>query len=530
MDNIYDTFSDYFHTIYKKTSYLDKYGGSAVVTSIILLTFFLIFSFYFIESNIQPIRQNWVNERCKPNVMPFAGYINAPKGTSQIEYTNENFIQCTTGILSQVINIFTKPLYYISDLLTQFFQVLMDTVNKVRLMMLYLRQKLTLIFEYMIARVMNTLIPMQQMLIKLKDLLNKINGSMVAGLMTVYGAYLTLKAFVGAFMQICILVLIIIAAVVILLWILPFTWPAAAAGSAFFVLISVPIILIVVAMSEILKVHPSKKVPGKPGCFDKSTLIKTKNGYKEISKLNVGDILFDESKVDAIFKISHNKRDMYELNNIIVSGTHKVYYEKRGWINIEDHPHAILIENYSEPIIYCLNTSSKRIIINNTIFMDWDELTPADMMKLKVWNYIPMNSGFEGIHKHMESGLVGDTEIKLFNGVKRKLKDIKPDDVLINGENVIATVEIDASDLNNIRKYTFSNKDLIGGPNLFMKHQDLGNLSTLGFKGNKITNINKLYHLITDSDSFKVYNILVKDYNSGIENIIDIRDNLNRAF
>ena len=135
MDNIYDTFSDYFHTIYKKTTYLDKYGGSAVITAIILFTFFIVFSYYFIESNIQPIRQNWVNERCKPSIMPFAGYINAPKGTSQIEYTNENFIQCTTSILSKVVEIFTKPIYYISDLLTQFYQVLMDAVNKVRLMM-----------------------------------------------------------------------------------------------------------------------------------------------------------------------------------------------------------------------------------------------------------------------------------------------------------------------------------------------------------------------------------------------------------
>ena len=79
MDNIYDTFSDYFHTIYKKTTYLDKYGGSAVITAIILFTFFIVFSYYFIESNIQPIRQNWVNERCKPSIMPFAGYINALK-------------------------------------------------------------------------------------------------------------------------------------------------------------------------------------------------------------------------------------------------------------------------------------------------------------------------------------------------------------------------------------------------------------------------------------------------------------------
>ena len=144
-------------------------------------------------------------------------------------------------------------------MLTQFYQVLMDAVNKVRLMMFYLRNKLKMIFEYMIARITNTLIPMQQMMIKLKDLFNKVNGAMVAGVMTVYGAYLSLKAFVGAFMQICILVLIIIAAVIILLWILPFTWPAAAAGTAFFVLISVPIILIVAAMAEILKFILVKK-------------------------------------------------------------------------------------------------------------------------------------------------------------------------------------------------------------------------------------------------------------------------------
>ena len=54
MENIYDTFSDYFHTIYKKTTYLDKYGGSTVVTVVVLLTFFLIFSYYYIESNIAP--------------------------------------------------------------------------------------------------------------------------------------------------------------------------------------------------------------------------------------------------------------------------------------------------------------------------------------------------------------------------------------------------------------------------------------------------------------------------------------------
>tara|TARA_Y100000591_G_scaffold333090_1_gene373616 strand:+ start:1182 stop:2771 length:1590 start_codon:yes stop_codon:yes gene_type:complete len=529
MDNIYDTFSDYFHSAYKKNTYLDKYGGSTVITAIVLLSFFTIFSYYYIESNIEPIRQNWVNERCKPSVMPFAGYINAPKGKSQLDYTNENFIQCTTSILSKVVELFTKPIYYISDLLSQFYALLMGIVNKVRLFMFYLREKLKLIFEYMIARVVNTMIPMQNMLIKIKDLLNKISGTMVAGLMTVYGAYLTLKSFVGAFLQICITILIIMAAAIILLWILPFTWPAAAAGTAFFVLISVPIILVVTAMVEILNVHPSKKVPGKPGCFDKSTLIKTKTGWKKISNIKVGEILENDSKVTAIFKIDANTQDMYYLNGVSVSGSHKVFYKKLGWIDVKDHPHAKLMNEYNEPIIYCLNTSQKRIHINNMIFMDWDELTPTDMMKLKLRKFIPMQGGYENIHKYIESGLDAETIIETQTGKKIQICNIKPNDILVNGDKVICTVEIDGSDLKNIQQYRFGGQDIIGGPNLFLKHKDLGNLSVLGFKGKNVTR-SKLYHLITDTGSFQISNLLVKDYNSAIENILDIHDEFNLLF
>lgn len=529
MNDIYDTFSEYFNTIYKKTTYLDKYGGSTIVTALFLFTFFIIMSYYYIEANIQPIRQNWVNERCKPQIMPFAGYINAPKGQSKSDYTSENFIQCTTSILSKVVQVFTKPVYYISDLLSQFYLILINMVNKVRLFMFYLREKLKKIFEYMIARIVNVMIPMQTMVIKIKDLLNKISGTMIAGLMTVYGAYLTLKSFVGAFLQITILVLIIIVAVIILLWILPFTWPAAAAGTAFFVAVSVPVILIVVAMNEILNVHPSKKVPGKPGCFDKSTMIQTKNGFKEISKLKLNEELYDGSKITSIFKIATDNRDMFYLNGLIVSGTHKLFHKNLGWIDVKNHPNATLIENYNEEIIFCLNTTSKRINISNMIFMDWDEVTPTDMIKLKLWKFIPMEGGYENIHKYMESGFKKNTIIELQNGKKKNISEIKPNDILTNNEKVIACVCINGNDLENIQEYRFGNQKIVGGPNLFLKHRDLGNLSTLGFKGKKVK-CDTLYHLITDTESFQIENALVKDYNSAIENILDIRDEFNLLF
>ena len=102
MNNIPETFSNYFYKAYKKDGYLDKYGGSVVATALTLFFFFLIFSYYYIQDKMEPIRRNWSNERCKPSVMPFAGWINKPEGKTATEFTSENFMQCTTQILSGI--------------------------------------------------------------------------------------------------------------------------------------------------------------------------------------------------------------------------------------------------------------------------------------------------------------------------------------------------------------------------------------------------------------------------------------------
>ena len=54
MDTIPETFNNYFKRLYDKKTYLDKYGGSTVFTTIVLVTFFSILSYYYIEANIEP--------------------------------------------------------------------------------------------------------------------------------------------------------------------------------------------------------------------------------------------------------------------------------------------------------------------------------------------------------------------------------------------------------------------------------------------------------------------------------------------
>uniref|UniRef100_A0A6C0KEG0 Uncharacterized protein n=1 Tax=viral metagenome TaxID=1070528 RepID=A0A6C0KEG0_9ZZZZ len=524
MDTIPETFTSYFNKIYSKKTYLDKYGGSVIGTAVSLLIFFCIFSYFYVQSKMDPIRQNWANERCKPEVMPFAGLINAPKGTSKMTYTAENFTKCTVGILSEVVQYFTSPLYYLSDMVSNFYLMLMKVVQAFRSLAFYLRMKVMKIIEYMVARIYNVMIPVQRLFIKLKDTLKKTEGIMVTGLYTVFSTYLALKAFIGSFLQILIIILIIIVAVIIALWILPFTWPAAAALTAFFLLLAIPVGIVAGHMGHILNIT-SKSVPNKPGCFDKNTQIATKNGFQNISNIKSGTILKNGDRVTASFKIV-NSNDMYNFNNIIISGTHKVLHDIKGWVFIKDHPESIKIENYYEPYIYCLSTESKRININNYKFLDWDDIEPVDVIKLKNLDYLQTYSPLSDIHKFLESGIDGNSLIELDEGNEIKLKDVQVNDILRGGERVLATVEIDTKNISYIRKYYFNGFEIIGAPNLHICDADLGNFNTLDKFGKVIDRPQKLYHLITNNGFFIINGIRVRDYNSAIENILDIRDKL----
>ena len=102
---------------------------------------------------------------------------------------------------------------------------------------------------------------------------------------------------------------------------------------------------------------------------------------------------------------------------------------------IKDHPDSIKIENYYEPYIYCISTESKRINIDNYKFLDWDDIEPVDVIKLKNLNYLHTYS-LGDIHKFLESGIDGESLIELDEGNEKKLKNIEVNDVL-RGERVL---------------------------------------------------------------------------------------------
>jgi hypothetical protein len=310
---------------------------------------------------------------------------------------------------------------------------------------------------------------------------------------------------------------------------MPWTWPVAAATTVFFVIVAVLIAIIAGWMIHILNIS-SKRVPDKPSCFDKDTLIETEKGPIKIKDIKPGMSLENGDKVTAIFKLAYNNLDIYNLDNIIVTGCHKVFHDNLGWIDVKDHPSSKKIENYREPAVYCLGTQTKRMNIKNHKFLDWDDLEPVDIIKLKNLHYLDNNCSLSDIHKNLESGLDGNINIELENGQSVKLKDIQLNDQLYSGERIIGVVQIDTKDIYAVKKYKFKEFEIIGAPNIHFKDVDLGNFNTLKIEGVEVEKPALLYHILTDTGFFNIDGHKLRDYNSAIENILDIRDKLFALF
>ena len=92
-------------------------------------------------------------------------------------------------------------------------------VNAIRGVIDYLRTKIMAMIMTIIERFINVVMPIQLVVLKLKSLLGKVSGIMVSGLFTAVGSYYALKSFIGAFLQLVILALVVLAGIVIVLWI-----------------------------------------------------------------------------------------------------------------------------------------------------------------------------------------------------------------------------------------------------------------------------------------------------------------------
>jgi len=518
--------------MYEKLTYFDQYGASVILLIIITIILIIVISYCFAMINAQPIIDDWANQRCKPQYLPIAGFITHPEGISATDYTTENFTYCTQNILSNITGTAVQPLTFVTETFQNVLENIKNSLNSTRAMFDKIRTFFQTMAQELMGRLMNIMIPLQQIIISFKDLMGKIQGTMTAGLFTLLGSYYTLKSMMGAIAQMIVTILIALAATIAVLWAVPFTWGFAAVNTGIFLAIAIPMAIILAFMSDILHIK-ALKIP-KVKCFDKNTSIVMHDGSKKIiQSIAVGDVLANKNIVTGKMIVETEGSIMYELDNIIVSNSHIVKYLDK-WIPVSKHPNAKKCLYYQEPYLYCLNTSSKTIVINNHLFSDWDEITDEDINNIrKNSNHIFYEK--TDIHKFIDSGFTGSTEIKLQNGNTKRIQDICVGDILENGEDVYGVVEIDGTNLIGQYVYYLGSKIIEGGPNLTICDEKINIWTTinlvekfdnslekyLNYKKQKDNIDNKLYHLLTDKKTFTVNQIKFYDYNATIDLFLD---------
>lgn len=239
MPSIMEETTDKIHKIYKDLSYLDQYGGSVILFVFLLIVLFCVFSYFYVMKNIQPIKEDWSNQRCNPRIMPFAGFINKPDNKSVAEFTNENFAYCMQNILISITGYLVQPIMYATSNLNTMYSELSSSVQSIRGMFSNVRTYFGSVSQEIMGRVMNIMTPLIQIIVTFVDTLEKTIGILTAGLYTSLGTYYALKSFLGAIMQFLIIILITLAAIIVALWIIPFTWGAAITMTTVFISISI---------------------------------------------------------------------------------------------------------------------------------------------------------------------------------------------------------------------------------------------------------------------------------------------------
>ena len=541
---------DYVNKTYDKLSYFDVYGGSVVFCIVLIVVIVFFFFHSKIRMAIVPIRNNWPKYRCNPLVMPFAAYIVEPKDIPWLKFTGNNFTFCANNILTNIVSYFMLPIQFILVPLLFMWKIILQVMQAIRKMIYYIRTHMTKITENIMNRVFGVMIQIQKMVISLRDLFAKVRGAMVGALYTLFGTYFAIKSALGAIMELCIIILISIAAMIIIFWTMPWTWGIAAALTTIFVMLSIPVIYIIVFMDQILKTQPSNSMPGKPrkpgGCFDGNTMIqvKTEKGKKitkPIKDVVIGDTIRKGGIVNGFMKVLLNNASVGSLNGIIVTASHYVFHDNK-WIRSTEHPDYNPLPDYHEKYVYCLNTSTKTININGTIFSDWDDMIKIDEVYQYNKKYSEMFQDFnecdqvdlhcpENIHRNFDGGLVGETPVSTINGPKL-ISDIRVGEQLDLGNIVLAVVEIDGRDIDQY--VTYINKDPMTGKNICLRGSNniiytngVTNIlnkpqhTTIVSYSNKKRleyNRNVLYHLVTSNGVFVVgEETTVYDYNSCLD-------------
>ena len=259
------------------------------------------------------IKENWPLYRCNPPYWFFSDNI------------SEDFTYCVQNSQLNIMGHILQPITFLISNLINIGSEFSESINNIRFMISNIRGFVGDIMEKVTHMFFNIVLEFQKMLYAMKDMVGKMVGINVTILYVLDGAIKTMKS----------------------------TWNG----------------------------PPGQIVRSIGSCFHPETKIKTKDGQTFFMKdLPLGVELEDGGTVFSVLKIDNPKKELlYKFTkndnqeNIYVTGEHYIKDHNNTFIQVKEHPDAVLQTEVYSDWFSCLITTTRRIKIGEYTFWDWED-------------------------------------------------------------------------------------------------------------------------------------------------------------
>lgn len=334
---------------------------------------FLGLAFFMGYMRREEIMANWSKYRSDPFYM-FAAPLFKPKDDtrSPVQFGIDNFYDVLMMKVHDVFQVFMEPIFKIFKLFLDAMTQTGDGLFNIKALLANMWDKWNKLVDPFMRRFQTLFHRFRVTFIKLFAAMQKTLGVATSAIYAGLSTITTMLSFLDLMVNIIISILITL---LILVFLPPF--------------VLIPILpLIIAAIVMVSQTASSAGVEGMAGtfCFAKGTLVSTSNGAIPIEHIQIGTRLCTGERVTGFMEFQASSHDLYELHDIVVSGSHIVYFHGKP-IHVHKHPDAL---PYTGPDVqlYCLMTSDKKIPIVShrglMQFADWEEITSLD--DLKQWH------------------------------------------------------------------------------------------------------------------------------------------------
>lgn len=252
--------------VYEERGYFDKYGGSLILSILIVLFVIIIFLYFHVQNNLQPLKQDWANVKCNPAYMPFAHVINGDPNQPGAQFVTQNFFDCVGDMIAGASIESVNPVYKYIRIFGLILKIFSEALQAIRKIFANMRAQMMAFVKSIYTRLVSAMSPLQFLIVKMVSIFSKISGVITAVIYTVLGVYEALKAFMGSIVRIIIMFLVAMLVVVLVLWIMSaFMWwlvPVAVAKTAIFIVVLVMLSVIASFANNVAKASTAP-IPGK---------------------------------------------------------------------------------------------------------------------------------------------------------------------------------------------------------------------------------------------------------------------------